>query len=317
MCDDKATEENLKKVQQFVEWFKELTGKDMEYSVRAQRITLHNDEFCDETEDSYECNCDDNGGDDDCEFCKKQNRNEKNSQLFLKVVRDVIEIPPENHSFGIHLIDWKKVGQVCDIAFENGEFKCTNKKSGKGISFNLHYKPLYCRKFIYSVGPFWMDSDNYGSSDSITWMDSFICGAFEHHYSLLVSYILFYVSNHVSSNKVCFLEKVFEIGVLKCTATSITMAGCHFIYTFYKIDESAFDSLYKDVCKVYEKAMAEKIQAMEESLKGDQDQLLQQQEENRNTSVKLEKMIADSTAKVAEKRAAMEILQTNLKKIKH
>lgn len=89
------------------------------------------------------------------------------------------------------------------------------------------------------------------------------------------------------------------------------------IDTFYKIDESAFNSLYKDVCKAYEKAMAEKIQAMEDSLKGDQEQLLQQQEENRNTSVKLEKIIADSTAKVAEKRAAMEILQTNLKKIKH
>ena len=86
MCqDDEANEENLKKVHQFVQWFKELTGKDMQYSVRANVVTLHNDDDFDDDSEEYECTCnfdDSKSSDSDCESCKKGWKKEKSDHLF-------------------------------------------------------------------------------------------------------------------------------------------------------------------------------------------------------------------------------------------
>lgn len=321
MCaDDEATEENLKKVGQFVDWFKELTGKDMEYSVRAKTITLHNDEFIDESEDSYECNCEmdsDESSEEDCKSCRENHKEEKKFKLFLKVVRDIIEIPSTNNSFDIHSIDWKKVEQLCNIEFIERELKCTNKKNGKGISFEFFCYSLHCHRFTYFIGSF-CDTCYFDEPITmITWMDSFVEGIFKHDYSLFVSYVLFYVEQYLSSHEeVSFLEDQFMVGVLKCTPNSITMSGCHFIYTFYKIDEVAFHSLYKDVYGVYKKVGEEKIQNMVKSVEMDQEKLLKIQQENKKELETFSKKVACSADRITEKRRAMEVVQNNVKRIK-
>ena len=50
---------------------------------------------------------------------------------FLKVVRDVLEIPSDCHSFEITSIDWKMVEKFCDIKFKKSSLQCNNKKKWK------------------------------------------------------------------------------------------------------------------------------------------------------------------------------------------
>lgn len=316
---NEANEENLKKVNQFVEWFKELTGKDMGYSVRAKVITLHNDDDFSDSEDSYECDCasDSNESSDEsseCEDCQNRHNKEKNNQLFLKVVREMIEIPSGNQ-FEIGSIDWEKTAQVCDIVFEKSNLVCTNKTSGKGVSFNFNYPILYCSWFKYFIGSFWMGSCGYNNSNMINWMDQFIEGAFKNDYQLFVSYVLFYAEKffHDDYTQVDLLENEFTVNDLKCTTNSITIKDCHFINAFYSIDEPMFRSLYEKVKEVYEKVMKEKIKEMEKSLEDSEKKLLREQQEKKEKEDK----IASTAAKIAEKRAAVETICGNLKKVKH
>lgn len=320
MCrDDEATEENLKKVNQFVEWFKELTGKDMGYSVRAKVITLHNDDDFNQSEDSYECDCKNDSNvsskkSSECESCQNRHNEEKNDKLFLKVVRDVIEIPPNNRSFGIHLIDWEKIKQVCDIVFEKGKLICTNKTSGKGLSFNLNYSVLYCDVFNYFIGSFGMNTYDHGSLTMITWMDQFINGVFKNDYQLFTSYVLFYAKEifHDDYAEVHLLENEFIIGDLKCTTNSIMIKDCHFIDIFYPIDESMFHTLHEKIKDVYEKVMGEKIIEMEKSLEESNKKLLQVQEKNEKKKSK----IATVVAKIAKERSDIDTIRVSLKKFR-
>ena len=110
---------------------------------------------------------------------------------------------------------------------------------------------------------------------------------------------------------------MLKIGILKCTINSITMTGCHFIYTFYKIDESMFHTLYEKVYNQYEKVMNEKIQTMITSLEKEEEELLKDQEEDKKQLVTREKKIANSMDNIAKKRAAIETMQNTFKKIKH
>ena len=146
-------------------------------------------------------------------------------------------------------------------------------------------------------------------------MDSFVCGAFENNYELLLSYILFYVKDYFSSNgnDITFLEKVFKVGILICETNSITMTGCHFIHTFRKIEESTFHSLYKEIKEIYDQFMKEKISNLTESLEKEQKAFLKEQEKNTRTFIKKEKEMEKS---IAQNRAAIENIQKNFKKLK-
>ncbi len=287
----------------------------MRYSVHANVITLHNDDDFDSSEESYEFECDiDESSEEDCEDCKERWKKEKDNQLFLKVVRDVLEIPSTNHSFEITCIDWKMVKRVCDIKFENRSLKVTNYKSGKSVTCELY--SLYCYCFTYSIGSFWNSCNNkVETSTFINWMDSFVAGAFGNDYQLFVSYILSYVKDCFLSDggKISFLEKEFKVGFLTCNTNSISMVGCHFMHTFRKIDEVTFRELYTKVTKLYVEIMEQRISTMSNSLEIDKQMLKK----------KTKKMLADSTKNqtelenlIAQKRAAIENIQNNFKKFK-
>lgn len=308
-----ANETNFKLINEFVAWYKKLTGRDMRYSVYQGQIEFHDDIECEYSESTYVCDCGNEDDDEysDCDECKDQAHYKKNNTIFRKVVEDVANVTLGNGKYIMNM-DWIKVKESCTISFKDEYLLCVNKETGKGISicFNKYKSFMNVEEVVYFIGPFGLTLDveyRHMISDA----DDFVKVIFNNDPEMMRAYVIHCLKRWLDCDEpstVDMSNNSLKIERLYCDSNTLKLSGCVFLPEHVEIDSSFFCALCDAVKQFQEQGERRKVEKMEREQKQLEQELEQEEKKYEEQNRKRDAV----AAKIATKRAMVE----NYKKAK-
>lgn len=307
-----ANEDNFKLINEFVAWYKKLTGKDMRYSVFQKKIVFHDDIEYEHSESIYVCDCSNEDDDEysDCDECRDQARYKKNITIFRKVVEDVTNATLGKRYFMD--IDWIKIKESCGISFKDECLLCVNKENGKGvfICFDKYKSLMKCEEAAYFIGPFGLTLD-VEYKHIISDVDDFVKVLFNNDREMVHAYITHCLKRWLDCDEpstVDMTNDTLKVEELYCDSNTLKLSGCVFIPEPIMIDELFFRSLCDSAKQFQNQGVQQKVEKMEREQNQLEDELKREEKKYEEQNRKRDAV----AAKIAIKRAIVE----NYKKAK-